>query len=107
MQKHKITTLTELEREKKKLSMRMEISKREVVHSVGVMRGEVKNFLIRKVAIPAGVLGLSAYGVKKMTSSSDTSEQKVIEKKPPLLIRLLPIVIPLIKSYFEQNKNSQ
>jgi hypothetical protein len=103
MENNKITSLQDLEKEKKRLELRMEICKRELVQSAGFAKGEVKSFLFKKVAIPMGLVGLSAYGLKSMTNNN-TAEAKVngTEKKQHFLMQLLPLAISFLQTYLEK-----
>ena len=49
-----ITTYEELEERKKELDLEVEASQRELAHSLGTSRVNLKDFLIKKVALPIG-----------------------------------------------------
>lgn len=60
-----ITTLEELRAQKRKLELEGKVTKREFAHSIGSMNSNLKDVLLTKVAIPVGIAGIVAYGVKK------------------------------------------
>lgn len=99
--KNKITTLSELQREKKKLRMEIELSKREFAHSMGSSRATLKDFLVKKVAIPAGIAGVGLAGVNQLIGSSDSD--KTSSQSNNLLSTILPILATAVQTYFFKN----
>lgn len=96
-----IRTLAELQAEKQKLKMQMEVSKREFVHSFGFTKNQAKDFLIKKVALPAGALGLATMGISKLTADNSTSNQNVVVKSSnsSFFLKIMPIVLPMVRAY--------
>lgn len=121
----KIQSLSQLEKEKQKLKLKMEVSKREFSHSFKTTQSETKHFLLHKVIIPAGVVGAAGVGISKVMSSNKKKKQaqanaqhyaaaatarpeKVKEssfaKWQGLIMKLLPIGIQLVQSYFTKEE---
>lgn len=71
MKKKNITTLEELEAEQEKLRMLMEVTEQELSRSLGTNRHQLKDFLIKKVAIPAGAVGVGMAAINKLTGNDD------------------------------------
>jgi len=96
-----IKTLVQLQEEKKRLKMQMEVCKREFVHSFGYTKTQTRDFLVNKVALPAGALGLASIGINKLTSSNN-NDTKVVKVKNDnsFFLKMMPIVLPLIRAYF-------
>ena len=86
IRKSKITTLAELQKRKKQVRMESELAKREFAHSIGTTRDNTGQFLLKKVAMPAGggLLGLMV--LSKLFSSGKSTpvikETKVIHEYP-------------------------
>lgn len=101
-----INTLAQLQEEKKKVKMQMEVCKREFIHSFGYTKTQTKDFLLHKVALPAGALGLATLGIKKMTSNSNSHpDQQIVKVKQDnsFFLKMMPIVLPLIRAYFSMD----
>lgn len=103
--KTQIRTLAELQVEKQKLKMQMEVSKREFVHSFGYTKTQTKDFLIKKVALPAGALGLATMGISKLTSTNSTSNNGVVKRDNSFFLKIMPIVLPMIRAYLSTSGN--
>lgn len=112
----KIQSLSQLEKEKRKLKLKMEVSKREFAHSFETTQSDTKRFLLHKVIIPAGVVGAAGLGVSKVIAANKkkkqtqyftetTTERSENTKKSSfanwqgLIMKLLPIGIQLFQSY--------
>jgi len=102
-----IKTLVQLEEEKKKLTMEIEVSKRAFIHSFGTTQTQAKNFFLKKVALPATTIGLATMGVKKMVGNSNSSKHYVNNRKTFFLLKLLPLVIPVAQSFLAKSKYFQ
>lgn len=99
--KNNITSLAALRQEKKKLRMEIELSKREFAHSLGSSRANLKDFLVQKVAIPAGVAGLGMVGVNKLMSGDEDHQGASISDN--VLSTVLPILATAVQTYFFKN----
>ena len=86
IRKSKITSLQELRLRKKQVRMEAELAKREFAHSIGTTRGNATNFLLKKVAAPAGgaVVGLMVLNNLLRSSKPEPviKETKVIHEYP-------------------------
>lgn len=98
--KNTITSLAALREEKKKLKMEIELSKREFAHSLGSSRANLKDFLVQKVAIPAGIAGVGIAGVNKLMSSDNKTSSS---HSSSFLTTALPILATLMQTYFFKN----
>lgn len=97
---NKIRTLAELQAEKTKLKMQIEVSKREFIHSFGSTKTQAKSFLVKKVALPAGVLGLTTLGISKIAGSpSESSNGQVVHKNSNSFMKILPVILPIIRAF--------
>ncbi|PPK87558.1 hypothetical protein CLV84_0501 [Neolewinella xylanilytica] len=77
----KIKTLGELQRRKKQVRMETELAKREFAHSIGTTRGNATNFLVKKVAAPAGGAVVGLMLLNSILSSSNKKQQVIKETK--------------------------
>ena len=107
MKNKKITSLKELKIRKKELRMEMELTKREFSHSMGSSRAELKNFLVQKVALPAGVAGLGIAGISKLVSNAteekyENGHTTVIKKDSSSVVlkTILPLLVSAVQTYF-------
>ena len=64
-----ITTLEELRRTRKELSLKHRITKREIVHNFGTTTTNVKDLLLKRIALPVGGVAAAAYGISKLPGS--------------------------------------
>lgn len=102
----KINTLAELRAEKKKVKLEMAVTKRELAYSLGIVRTDLKKFLLRNVVLPAGAVGLTAYGIKKAVQSDgqdkDDQPQYVQHSSSNVLpwMSLVRLALTVVTSYF-------
>lgn len=97
-----ITSMEALEKEQEKLKMLMELTKQEFAQSLGSNRKELKSFLLKNVAIPAGAIGLGLAARKQLSASP---RRKSRTSNFSLLGKLLPLGINLAQAYFiKQNQ---
>lgn len=106
--KKNITTIEELEREQEKLKMTMKITRQEFARSIGTNKTQLKDFMLKKVALPVGAVGVGVSALSKFTSSSD-KKQKNISKAGGLglISGLLPIAINLFQTFLVQKQNEK
>lgn len=106
----KIDTLEQLEVEKEKLKMKIAITKDALSKSVGTNRKNLKDFMITKVAMPTGIIGLGALAIKQL-AGHDEPEAEVKEKNRSFfglnLKALLPIGMNLLQTYLLEKQNAQ
>lgn len=98
-----IYTLAQLQAEKQQLKMQLEISKKEFFRSFGDTKTQAKDFLVKKVALPVGALGLATLGIKQVIGNQDNNSDK--ERGNGIFLRLLPLAIPMIQNYLVNQKN--
>jgi len=106
----KIRTLIQLEEEKKKLKMEMEVSKRAFIHSFGTTQTQAKDFFLKKVALPATTVSLATMGIKQFVGNSNSNPSRYYasnNKKNFFLLKLLPLAIPVVQSVFTKSKYFQ
>ncbi len=94
----KIKTLVELEQEKKKVKMQMEVSKRAFIHSFGTTQTQAKNFLMKKVAIPAGAVGLVTMGANELLSNTISAPKRFVSNNGTIFKKIIPLALPFIQS---------
>ncbi len=95
MQKKNINSLKDLQREQEKLRASLELSRERTVKQFGTTKKELSRFLLTKVALPAGALGVTAFGISKMRGNAKEKLQVASEKT--LLAHLTPIILQLVK----------
>lgn len=102
----KITTLEELYKEKKKLKMEMEVTKRAVAHSFGTSRTNLKSLFLKNIVAPAGIAGLAYTGIKAFSSSNSNNKQNSAKNSATsqLITKLLPLIISAVQAYFVKQK---
>lgn len=71
-----LNSLSALRKRRKALKLEMELSKREMAHSLGVARTDLKDFMLKKVAMPVGAAGLGLYVVSKVLGTIGRQKQK-------------------------------
>lgn len=117
MKKAKISSLEELRTERRKLRLLNKVTKRELSHSVGLLRSTTKEFTLKKIALPLGAAGLGGLAIKKMTESGHDDEvvyangaevhhhhgdnSSVLKK---LLLALVPIGVKMLAD-IKENQN--
>lgn len=126
-----IRTLEQLQKEKQKVRLKIEVSKQEFEKSLTHVKADSKDFLVKKVAIPAGIAGLTGlagFGISKIaTASKKKKQEKMLQEKyeaaaamnyeapkesafskwKGLIMKLLPIGIQLAQSYFLANDEDE
>ncbi len=105
--KKKITTLEELEKEQKKLEMMMEVTQQEFARNLGTNRKQLTEFLFKKVALPAGALGLGVAVTQKMTSTESSNTNIKKSSNSDIWKKLLPIGLDLLQTYFMQKQKEK
>ena len=98
--KPRITSLEELQKAKEQLRMTSEMTRHEFAQSIGTNKAQLKDYLMKRVALPAGALG-AAYGGYKMLSGSSSSKKT---QSAGLIGTLLPIVINIASAFFVKEK---
>ena len=116
---NKIKTLAQLQKEKKKLKLQMEVSKHEFVQGANNTKEEGVSFLINKVAIPLAILGFAGFGIiqwqrskkktKKGVKATDEMSDEAVGARPSkkqalfdwqkLIMQFLPLGIQLLQTY--------
>ena len=83
-----ISTFAELEKRKKELDLEVEISKRELAHSLNHNRDELRDLVVNKIALPVGgaILGLYvfkkiAFGGKKKRKQALRQQRRMMEQR--------------------------
>ena len=105
--KKSITTLAELRAEKEKLKQTMEITRNEFAQSIGTNKTQMKDFLLKRAALPVGILGAATTGYKMMSSSSDNKNPDNTSNANLILNNILPIAINIVSAYFMKKKANE
>jgi len=107
-----ITTLAELEEEQEKLKMMMEVTRQEFSRNIGTNRKELKNYLIKNVALPVGAVGLGAAAVNKLSSNKQNDNLNENQNNNTSTITnigflkmLIPVGISLFQTYLLKEQN--
>lgn len=78
----KINALEDLKKQRRKVELEMQVTKREFAHSVGAMNTNLQEVLLKKVALPLGAAGLGFLIFKKIIQSKSKEQPEVkIQKK--------------------------
>ncbi len=104
-----IESLEQLEKEKEKLEMMMKVTKDALAQSLGTNRKQLKDFLLKKVAIPAGAIGIGAYAANKIVSSNQNTKK---EKKNALATAgfwstVAPLAMNFVQTFYLQKQNKE
>lgn len=74
-----IQTFAELEERKKELDLEVNVSKRELAHSLGTSKVNLNDFLLKRVALPVGGAIVGLYVVTKIfRRKKRTTQQKTV-----------------------------
>ena len=106
MKKSKISSLAELQEEKRRLRLMTKVTKREMSHSLGFMRSETKKVALSNIAIPAGLTAAGGMLLKKIISP-DNSSQKTVKAKSAGLTNIIVALIPLAMKFFENQEQAK
>ena len=99
--KKKITTLAELQAEKEIVKGTLEMTRQEFLKSLELNRSQTKEFLFKKVALPAGIVGATYGGLKAMSSSS---ENRSVNAGVSFISKMIPLAIQAFSVYFLKQK---
>lgn len=101
----KITTIQQIEEEQAKLKMMMEITRQEFAESLVTNQAQVKNFLIKKVVVPAGAVGLGVAALNKMSSRGKSEKVKYVKEGKVMSWKtLIPILLNVFQSLMLQKQ---
>lgn len=104
MKKSRISNLKELREERERLNLSSELTLREMSHGVGLMRSELKSFLLKKVALPAGATLAAGILVKKLTEDENKEKQTVKNQNSGGWVKIIMSLVPLAMKLLEENK---
>lgn len=104
----RINTLEEVYAEQQKLKREMRFIRHEMMQSAGYTTGLTKHFLVRKVALPAGGIGLGLLIAKTISGVASRRRHKPRYSEPVhshsagggKWLTLLPIVLSLVQQFF-------
>jgi len=105
--KKNITTLAEIEREQEILRMTMKVTRQEFARSLGSNRKQLKSFMIKKVAIPVGAVGLGVSAIKGFSTSDKKAKNNSAGLKMGFLGGLLPLAINLFKVFMMEKQTNK
>jgi len=99
--KKNISTLEELELEQKKLKMTMELTKQAFAENLGTNRHQIKDFLLKNVALPGGAIGLGVAAINKAVSVVNDKKEHKVERASSsgLLDKALPLALSFAQAY--------
>ncbi len=112
MNPSRIRTMDELQQQQDKLQHQMVLTKHELLRSADNTSQLGKDFLLKKVLLPAGAFGLGFYAVKKIMhhkSASSTGhengqivQEEVIQEKGShhWFSKIMLVALPLIQQFF-------
>lgn len=109
-----IKTLAQLQKEKEKLKLQMEVTKHAFIKSVDSSRKLVTDFALKRIALPAAAFGLTTVGIRSWLSSdadnsNGTQERNAVaSSEPDWLQRMIPIALTAFQTWmkFQQTKSN-
>lgn len=104
MKKSRISSLAELQEEKRRLRLMTKVTKREMSKSIGFMRSETKKIALNNIAVPVGVTAATGVLINKLVSSDDET-QKVVKEKNTGLASIVVALIPFAMKFLDSQKN--
>lgn len=83
-QAQNISTFAELEERTREIELEVEVSQRELAHSLGTSRNDLNNFLLKRVALPIGgaIAGIWIFSKLRKRKSNKEVESTSIERSP-------------------------
>lgn len=109
--KKKITSLAELEKEQKKLKMLMDMTKTEFLRSMHENRQQAKDYLVKKVMLPVGAVGLGVVTARNMANNSDEpqtdTDTEASTNKDDKLRQLVALGVEILQVYFMQQQQKE
>ena len=106
MKKSNISTLKELQDERRRLVLMKEVTKREISHSLGLMRSKTKSFTLSNVAVPVGVTAAVGMMAQKAMSSDDELQTVEVVKNNSVVNTVIAL-IPFAMKFFESQKDTE
>jgi len=109
MKKSRISSLSQLRQEKKRLGLMQEVTVREMSHSLGLMRSETKKFALNKIAIPAGVTAATGILLKSLLSSSDANESDkiIVKQRGDGIAKTVMALVPFAMKFMENMREEK
>lgn len=116
MSPQRINTIAELQAEQDLLQQQMRATRRKFSESAGNTTTAGKDFLLKNILLPIGVLGLGAFVAKKITEhvgSHDEAPEAVHaivsqeEPKSGWFSKLMLIALPFIQQFFLKEKSAE
>lgn len=118
MNNKSINTLEELQEAKVKLRQEMNISRHELLRSLETTRSQAKTYFWRGLALPAGLLGLGAVGMRVARNSFHNQAEKTAQSfglgaeesteegtSSKWYMQLLPVAINLVQMFLANRQN--
>lgn len=78
VKRESLSSLQSLRKRKKELELEMELSKRELAHSMGIMRTDLKEYVLKRIVLPVSAAGVGLYAVSKLMSGGEEPDREVI-----------------------------
>jgi len=97
MEKRKIRSLKDLHREKERLRSSTKKSRELAEQKLKATRKGLSKFLLTRVALPAGALGVTAFGISKYRNSGKASSKSQKKTEKNLLSQLMPVIVQALK----------
>lgn len=104
--KKNIRTIKELKQERQKLKIQAEASKQLFFESLTETRTSATDFALNKIIIPAGAVGATLWGAKKIFGNAQGKQNGQAPSTngksllASMLPKLLPLGISLVNAYF-------
>ncbi|MFK7808202.1 MAG: hypothetical protein AB8F74_10420 [Saprospiraceae bacterium] len=109
--KKNISTIEEIEEAQAKLRLTMAVTKQEFERSLANSKIETKDFLLKKVAIPVGAVGLGVAATKKMINSLESEKEDhnktTIEQKSNFLNSIIPLGLSILQAFILKKQKEE
>ena len=101
-----ISSLAELRATKAQLIKEKKYIEEQILLSSHDLTTDIKDLLLKKVALPAGVAGIAALGIKAMSDWRENriSDSKSTAENKGILMSIISFMVPFILNYLQKDK---
>lgn len=107
MKKSKISSLSELQEERKRLRLITEVTKREMSHSLDFIGNETKKVVLNNLAVPLGATAAAGFLLNKLIKPSERLQTKTKSTSNILSTTVAALIPFAIKFLDNQNFNQK
>lgn len=116
MSPQRINTIAELQAEQDLLQEQMRVTRKKFTESAAHTTATGKEFLLKNILLPIGVLGLGAFVAKKVSDYADSHSEiqeevhTVVSKEEPKsgwFSKIMLVALPFIQQFFLKEKSDE